>query len=269
MGATLAAWALFAAPGCLCFVHPVKPPDKERVKQCGEVPCGCRNHVFVFFVQGTDPLDTADLAGVRDYVQSLGFIKTYFGQVYHSSWFADEVRRLCKDDPLARFVVVGYDLGARQARELAQAVKKEGVPLDLLVYLSARGLGDGPENCPENVGRIVSIRGKEFWPAPVLDGAENLVLPDADHFDTPTHAHTLEVLAEELTAVAGRVPVVTYEDAPKPEPLPAPRRAAPPRPPTPDEWDFLEPETQRSQGSRSPAPPPAPKAGPGGVKPGS
>ena len=269
LAAILAAGALWSS-GCLCYVHPVPAPEKAQVRLCEEVPSSCRNHVFVFFVQGADPLDVADLAGVRDYVQSLGFIKTYYGQAYHASWFASEIRRLCKDDPLAHFVVIGYDLGAHQARELVQEVKKEAVPIDLLVYLSSKALSEGPENCPENVARVVNIRGTEwFWQPPLIPGAENLVYTDADHYDTPTHKHTLEVLAEELTAVATQVPHVVYEDPPAPETLPKPRRMTAPKVEAPDDWDFLEPETKRSQGSRSTVPPPMPKVGPGGVKPGS
>jgi hypothetical protein len=254
--------------GCLCFVHPVPPPEKEQIKMCNEVPCDCRNHVFIFFLQGADPLDAADLAGVRDYVQSLGFIKTYYGQAYHASWFAKEIRRLCKDDPLAHFAIIGYDLGAHQARALAQEVKKEAVPLDLLVYLSSKGLSEGPENCPENVGRILNIRGTEwFGQPPLIPGAENFVYPNADHYDAPTQKHTLDVLAEALREVARHVPHVVYEDAPAPEKLPKPRKVTPPNEKTPGEWDFLEPETNRPQGSRAPVPPPI--AGPGGVRPGS
>ena len=34
-----------------------------------------------------------NFVGVRDYVQSLGFIKTHYGQLYHTFAFAKEIRR--------------------------------------------------------------------------------------------------------------------------------------------------------------------------------
>jgi hypothetical protein len=263
--AALAGAALLGLSGCLSFLHPIDPPDKELLRTCSEPACASRNRVYVFFLDGFDPLGCAGLTGLRDYAQSLGFIKTYYGQCYHAGWFGDEMRRLHHDDPDARFLLLGYGLGAAAARDLARSA---AAPLDVLIYLDGKQLGDGSDPPPPCAARVVSVRGKAGpGEAPLVEGAENLRFPDAGWLDLPTHPHTLELLAEELTAAAWRVPVAV--DLPRPlgppaaEELPPPRQATPPADEPRDEWDFLKLEGPH-------APPPAdprapPRAGPGGT----
>src|SRR6516164_3293218 len=108
-------WLLAAAlanAGCLSCLHPMPAPPVEEVHACDTCPPCCRNHVYVFFLNGFDLFDSANLSGLRKYVQQLGFIKTYDGQFYHASAFAVEMRRLHNEDPQAHFVVVGYGYGA-------------------------------------------------------------------------------------------------------------------------------------------------------------
>jgi hypothetical protein len=242
LGGALAAFLLGTQPGCLTCLHPVTPPAKEQVCLCGELPRCCRNHVYVFFVNGLDPLDCANLNGVRDYVQGLGFIKTYYGQLYHKSYFASEIRRLHQEDPDARFVLVGFSFGANQVRDLAHAVRPDGVTIDLLVYLGGNTLENTPEDRPENALRTLNVLASGcVWNGDTLDGAENVHYADVWHFGSPTHPHTLDLLAEELAVVAGRVPVVLPAELPPLEgeqaPTPRPVTVRPEGPP--DEWDFL------------------------------
>src|SRR5262249_17790655 len=62
--------------GCLSFVHPLDAKPAERGAACAALhPCA-RNRVHLFFIDGLNPLDVANLKGVRDYVQCLGFLKT-------------------------------------------------------------------------------------------------------------------------------------------------------------------------------------------------
>ena len=233
---------LLAQSGCVSCFNPVHPPPPEQTACCAEVPSRARNHVYVFIVHGMDPLDCANLKGLRDYVQSLGFIKTYYGQLYHSSYFTKEICRIHKDDPNARFVLIGFSFGANSVRDLTHAIEPEGIPIDLLVYLGGNTLKNVPEDRPANATRIINILATgAVWNGDTLDDAVNLNYSDVYHFGSPTHERTLGLLAAELTEVAGRVPVVEYQLPPFEQQAPTPRPLAPESSAkqVEDEWDFL------------------------------
>lgn len=226
LGGWLVAALVCGGTGCLGFLHPVEPPAKEHTAACAALPAPCRNHVYVFFIHGLDPLDYANLSGVRDYVQSLGFIKTYYGQLYHTAYFRKEICRIHQEDPEARFVLIGFSFGANMVRDVAQAVRDDDVFIDLLVYLGGNTLDNSPVDRPENCGHIVNILATGcVWNGAQLDGATNLYYDGVWHFGSPSHLKTLQILADELAAVAGRVPVV------EPAPEHAEGKAS--------EWDFL------------------------------
>jgi hypothetical protein len=228
--AVIAAALLLPQAGCLSFCHPVEPPPRELTASCEQVPRQCRQRVYVFFVHGVDPLDFANLSGVRDYVQSLGFIKTYYGQLYDEGYFTHEIRRIHQREPEARFALVGFSFGANEVRDIANAVRQDNIPIDLLVYLGGNTLTNAEEDRPPNVSRIVNILAVGWvWNGSNIDNAQNVTYDNVWHFGSPTHPYTLETLAHELAEVAAHVPYVE-------------ERAAPPEPITlPAEWDFLMP----------------------------
>jgi len=232
---------LFAmTTGCMSYLNPVAPIPEEKKLCCAEVPKGCRNHVYVFFVHGMDPLDCANLRGLRDYVQSLGFIKTYYGQMYHTMYFANEIRRIHLEDPDARFVLTGFSFGANMVRDICHSVAVDDIHIDLLVYLGGNTLHNVPEDRPDNVGQIVNILATgAIWNGDTLDGAINVNYADVYHFGSPTHPETLMLLTEELAKVAVRVPLVVKEPPPFEDeeltPRPVKIQAAKPL----DQWDFL------------------------------
>jgi hypothetical protein len=239
----LAALLLLAESGCLSFVNPVEPATKEQLALCKQLPDYCRNRVYIFFLQGIDPLGCANFQGLHDHVRSVGFIKTYYGYPYHIFYFRNEMARIHKKEPDARFVVIGFNVAANLARDLAELAHEDDVPIDLLVYLGSHTLTNCPENRPDHVLRVLNIQGCG-WLAEgdSIDGAENVHLGDAWHFGSPGHLHTRNLLEEELVQVACRVPYVQRkpvlqweEQAPAPTPLPGGKPG--PR----DKWDFLEP----------------------------
>src|SRR2546422_4435526 len=115
--------AVLASTGCMSFVHPVDVPPEAQAEPCQVPPTCSRDHVYVFFIHGLDPLDIANLNGVRDYVHKLGFHKTYYGQLYHKAYFEKKAISIHKEDPDARFVLVGFSFGANMVRSIAQALK--------------------------------------------------------------------------------------------------------------------------------------------------
>jgi hypothetical protein len=234
LGRILLLAGLLSGLGCFGFVHPIGPIPCEQMAPCRAYPSCCRDHVYLFIIHGMDPCDIANLGGVRDYIQALGFRKTYYGQIYHTSRFEKEIRRIHQEDPSARFVLIGFSFGANMVRYLANQAQAEGIDIDLMVYLGGNTLNNEPRDQPDNVGKIVNIlaSGAVFngaW----MDRAENIHETDVFHFGTPSHPWTLDMLARELTVVAGNVSVFapgqTTTSGPSPAPVPR------------GEWDFLKP----------------------------
>jgi hypothetical protein len=238
---------------------------EQLVSTCS-LPKECRNHVYIFLLQGCDPLDWANLSGVVDHIHELGFIKIYCGAWYYGWHFEDEIRRIHREDPTARFVILGFYAGANAARDLADAVKPDHIPIDLLVYLGGVVLHESPNPHPENALKVLHIRGQDYLlNGKELDHVVNVRYPEVFNCGIPSDKRTLQLLAHELTVAAARVPYVEKvrpplleEQAPTPRPLPPPEEEAPkPRPVPPpaplardkprDEWDFLMP---------APVPPP-------------
>jgi hypothetical protein len=199
-----------------------------------------RRHVYVFLANGVDPLCLGNLSGVRQYLHSLGFTRTYYGQPYHAHWFAKELRRAHKEDPGARFVLMGYGMGADTLRAVARSACQEGIGIDLFVSFQAK-----PEGClsPGAAPAAECERAAVACPLPV----EQML-------GSPTDPRTLHLLATELVEVAALVPCVG--PAPLPEPESGPEVAPPPRPVNPSgikapdpgpEWQALRPvgELQR------------------------
>jgi hypothetical protein len=215
------------------------------MEPCRMMPKCARDHVHIFFIHGLDPVDCANLSGVCEYVQSLGFHKTYYGQLYHTHQFKGLVREIHQQDCDARFVLVGFSFGANMVRDIAQAAQEEGIKIDLLVYLGGNTLKNRPKDQPENVCRIVNILAQGcIWNGDTMDRAENVQVMGRWHFGSPSHPFTLQVLAQDLAEIASSVPVAVPVQPQMPtwdEPAPRPRKLESRKPAPRDEWDFLKP----------------------------
>jgi hypothetical protein len=245
LGASLLGAMLVASSGCLCFVHPIDPACPELAEPCRMLPKCARDHVHVLFVHGMDPVDCANLSGVRDYVNALGFQKTYYGQLYHVWQFERLVRDIHRKDCDARFVLVGFSFGANMVRDVALAAAKDDIPIDLIVYLGGNTLKNRPKDQPENVKRIVNILAQGcVWNGDTLDRAENVQVKGRWHFGSPSHPFTLQVLAQDLAEIASSIPVPAAPERQMPlwdEQAPRPRKLESRKPAPRDEWDFLKP----------------------------
>jgi hypothetical protein len=243
--------ALLGGSGCLCYLHPVEALPMDVVEPCQSTPKCARDHVYIFLVHGMDPLDYANITGLRDYIHDLGFQKTYYGQLYHTPHFDTVIHQIAQEDPEARFVLIGFSFGANMVRDLANSMNKDGISVDLLVYLGGNTLHNNEYDQPPNAKRILNILATGcIWHGDTMDRAENTQIKGRWHFGSPTHPVTLEKLAHELAVVAASVPVaapgpVGPEVAPQPPPLQASGQRG--------EWDFLKPVSR----IRYPAPAPA------------
>ena len=251
MRTLLATWglslALVSQVGCLRCCHPVYPPPKEELLPYQDVAQCQKNKVHVFFVHGLDPLDLSNYEGLHDYVQSLGYIKTYYGWTYHAFLFEKELRALHQDEPDARIVLVGFSYGGGLIRDMACSVRAAGIPIDLVVYIDGVEWKGRPLHRPANVARVVNILSSPRSDESMVKEGENHRYDDAWHFGTVTHPQTLRLMARELADVARRVPIVQHLPPAEVKPgQPAPKADLPP--PTevpkgkPDEWGFLRPD---------------------------
>jgi hypothetical protein len=214
---------------------------------CQSLPPAARDHVYVFFINGLDPVCLGNLTGLRNHVQSLGYQRTYYGQCFHGHWFAKEIRRLRAEDPDAHIVIVGFSLGTNIGRGLCQTLHGQGIFIDSLVCLSSNNLIDFSHERPENVGHYVDVlvHGRDLGEnADPLTERHNLG-GFVWHFGSPTHQEVLQVLDEELARIAGTVAVPIPEVPPppfQPPGVPAPRPAPLPQAAAPHEgWDLLTP----------------------------
>jgi hypothetical protein len=203
----LLAAGLLGGSGCLGFVHPIHVPPPEVVEPCRELPGCSRRQVCIFLANGIDPLCLGNLSGLREYLHALGFTKTWYAQTYHGGWIRREIHRVHKEDPEARFALIGYGHGAGVVRSVAWSVSREGIPIDLLVTLN----GSRPGTVPAG-------------------GDEACPLPEEHCCGSPSDAGTLQMLAADLMDVAGRIPVPGPPLPPPPAPHSWPETAPPPRP---------------------------------------
>jgi hypothetical protein len=251
----LTAVALGCAGGCLSELNPINVPGHEHYHgthlddappppppppvPCASVHPACKSHVYVFLINGCDPLDCTNMTGLRDWLNAIGFIKTCYGQIYHLEWMSSELHRAYHEAPNARFVVLAYGMGARYANELLASGVEEPVPIDLVIYFEASKV----QPPPKNVERVITISaGSLVNKGEGMEGATNLTWENVKPSGTPTAQQTLDLLVHELTEIAVRVPVVSPWRAADPDQLPKPRPLMPRADEEPkNEGTFLDP----------------------------
>jgi hypothetical protein len=202
------------APG-LGFLHPLPSSEPDVNRLCRGLPQEEKNHVYIFLINGLDPLYLANLNGLCAYLQALGFAQAEVGQMTASGTFLEKIRRIHASDPRARVVLLGFSAGAYRAQGVVQALKRENISIDVLVYVGADMIREGGRSQPENVHRVVNITGHGFllsgydlfFNGTTLAGARNVRLP-ARHFALPSRPETLQIVVEELVALIYQDPAV-------------------------------------------------------------
>jgi hypothetical protein len=169
-------------------------------------------HTRVYLVNGADPFGWAGMGKLAERIRLSGYPRTRYGEVYDIYAFEREVREVHRQDPAARFVLIGFSAGTLAVRMSANRLVRAGIPVAMVGYLGGDYLGDTPYTRPAGVGRVVNVTGNGFlltgrnlfWNGTALAGATNVRLA-ADHFGLPTHAETLGLLLTGLAEVsAGR-----------------------------------------------------------------
>jgi hypothetical protein len=199
-------------PGLECgFLHPIEAPPPQVIERCAVAPPRTREHVYVYLVNGFDPLYVGNLKGLRDYVKQLGFTHAYCGEMTQMPLLRSEIRKVYRVDPAARFVLAGYSAGANAVRDLAHDLKSDGISVDLLVYIGGDTIRNVPASKPDNVRTLLNINGHGLvllgydvcFKGSDIDGAVNHRL-DARHMLLPSRPQTAELLAQHLAEVTAR-----------------------------------------------------------------
>ena len=93
------------------------------------VPHECaKEHVYVFIVHGTDPLDYANLGGLKQFCHELGFPNVYLGQIYHGEAIREEIQQLAPGTRL----LPACDRGHKLLKSQAQCIKQRSFAMSVL-----------------------------------------------------------------------------------------------------------------------------------------
>jgi hypothetical protein len=211
IGFVLLGCALLACQsGCLAHLNPAPELTPADRSACSTLQTADRDHVHVYFINGLDPLDKGNLIGLSERVRELGFQNVSFAQMYDEPAMRREIVETYRQDPAARFVLVGFSFGANVVNYLAGDVQEDGVPIALLVYLGGDTLTNSADYRPANAQHIVNVTAQGcvwlcaglIWQGIEIDGAENLRFENVDHFHIPTDPRVLQILREQLSAIA-------------------------------------------------------------------
>ncbi len=231
---------LAISAGCTTCRHSAFQESLRPVEHV-RVPAQARSKVYAFFMNGADLLELNGFSELQDGLICAGFPKIYYAQRADREWYYRELHRLHRDDPDARFLLVGYGSAADQIQELACRVSREGIALDAVVYIDPVGMkGDSMQNVPF---RTVILKSHHWRGAPRLKAPESITVNNVGHISLPTHPATVQTLVDLMTESALRVPLpdATIDCLPlrdKGRPIPRPAEPKEIKAPPPG-WEFL------------------------------
>jgi hypothetical protein len=203
-------------------------------RNCGpdcDLPTPCRNNVYVFMVHGVTPTTDCGLEALRTKLAESGFAKVGVGELASAPCVWWEIRQIAKYEPDARFVLLGYDLGATAAVCLARDLRARKIPIEAVVLLDPVGCGES-----RDLRTIVIASGSASYSS--LPCMPRVVISEANHFQLPAHPKTVGAISGLLQEIAARdcqppvdeIQEWNYPHAPEMRPLPMPRG---------DDWDIL------------------------------
>jgi hypothetical protein len=226
--------------GCATCNHTAFAESMQPIERV-TVTAPARDKVYAFFMNGADLLELNGFTELRDGLVCAGFPKIYYAQRADREWYRKELHRLHRDDPDARFILVGYGSAAEPMQELACQVSREEIPLDAVVYIDPIcAKGDLTQNVPY---RAVILKSHHWLGAPRLKAPETVTIDRVGHIGVPRHPATLQYFVDLMTESAMKVPLPDPTIVCRPvlnEKRAIPRPAEPQeiKPPPPG-WDFL------------------------------
>ena len=242
-----------------------------HVTEAARYPIPVRQRVYLFMMNGDDLLELGGMLKLRDDLCRAGYSKVYYAQKEDVNWYYSEMRRLNRDEPDARMVLLGYGASAARVTKLAQDAVIDNLPLDGVVYLDPSGYdADLTQLLPI---MTVAVKSHNWTDSPGLVIQETVGIASG-HVGAPRDPGTVETVVRVLTLSASRVvvpsrvlPHLPLRD--KLEPTPRGVDPATHGPPPPG-WDFLRPAPRFLAKDKVPVPvdPPNKRVEPGAALPG-
>src|SRR5262245_39992501 len=220
---------VLANTGCVTCCHKTCQPAWNSAPDC-DLPTPCRGNVYVFLIHGVTPNTHCGLNTLRTKLAENGFSKVGVAELGSGLCIECEIKRIRACEPDARFVLVGYDLGAASAVCLARDLTSKCVPVEAVVLLDPIACRTAP------CARTLLITSGTT--TSTVTHTDRIIVPDANHFNLPAHPKTVAVLTELLHEIAASycepegdpVPEWSYKHAPEMRPFATLKG---------DEWDFL------------------------------
>jgi hypothetical protein len=217
--------------GCVTCCHKSYAQALANGAEC-ELPPDCRGRVYVFLLHGITPTTECGLSKLREKLAVRGFAKVGEGELASGFCIASEIKTIHKCEPEAKFVLVGYDLGAAAAVCLSRELAVKGIPVASVVLLDP--MGPLPTDRCEIPTLLITSGTTTTRALHTL----HVAVPDAKHHTLPAHPVTvesitsllMEIAASEIEPLIDPVPAWSYKHAPEMRPF---------VPPTGTEWDFL------------------------------
>ncbi len=228
VGAVLA--ILSANTGCVSCCSKSYATARDCAPDCA-LPAASRSNVYVFMVHGLTPTTGSGLETLREKLAECGFAKVGIGELAMASCMWWEIKQIARYEPEARFVLLGYDLGAPAAVCVARDLASRNIPVEAVVLLDPVGCG-----ATHDIRTIIVASGSASYSS--LPYMPRMVVSEANHFQLPSHPKTVAAVAGLLEEIASRncpapgesIEEWSYPPAPEMHPLPMPRG---------DEWDIL------------------------------
>jgi len=238
--------------GCV-NIHQCAHEETCHATPPSDVPPLVRQQVYLFMMNGSDFLELGGMYELREKLCKGGFSKVYYVQTEDVKWYTYEMRRIHRDEPGARILLLSYGTGAPKIRQLAADGLRDQLPIDTVIFLDPVGMAG---NLAESLSTTtVVVRSHNWRGGQAVTGTENWSAVGVGHISLPTHESTVQAILAYMTASAGSVRLEDPDQLPhlplRDHKVPTPRPVEPVRlNPTPDEWDFLKPVPENQWPSR-------------------
>jgi hypothetical protein len=196
-------FALLATAGCSTTKTTVL--GHPRSNSCEPVST---DKYYVYVLNGADPLHFARADELAHRIEASGFPHVRTARWFGMGLCEQEIRSIHRADPSARFIVIGYSLGSYTARDSANRLVADGIPVSMVAYIGGDYLSDSEQSQLNGVGRVVNVMGDGhpatgknlFFNGTDITGARNVRLAGTGHFDLPGHPTTFATVFEEMLA---------------------------------------------------------------------
>ncbi|MDB5312160.1 MAG: hypothetical protein JWO38_6362 [Gemmataceae bacterium] len=186
----------------------VEPSAKAELQPVCPAQPAPAEHVYVYLVNGADPLRIAGLGQLADQLRQGGYPHTRVVSWFEARAFEREIRGIHQTDPAARFVLIGYSAGTYAVKGTAERLLRNGVPVAMVGYVGGDYLRSTAASRLPGVARVVNVTGDGylltgrnlFFNGTDVTGARNVRLAGTRHYDLPNHPDTFATLYGELTA---------------------------------------------------------------------